>query len=116
MIKNKAIVFTNISAWILALGGIGIVIGVATWGWRIIETIGKKITDLTPTRGFCAEFGSAIIILLASKMGLPVSTTHALVGSVLGVGFARGIQSFKFKNFKRHRAHLDSDYSYLCYH
>lgn len=77
-------------AWLLAFGGLGIVIGLATWGWRVIETIGKKITELTPSRGFAAEFGAATTILLASKLGLPVSTTHTLVGSVLGVGLARG--------------------------
>lgn len=79
--------------WLLAFGGIGIVIGLATWGWRVIETIGKKITELTPTRGFCAEFGAAATILFASKLGLPISTTHCLVGSVLGVGLARGFRA-----------------------
>jgi len=79
--------------WLLALGGVGIVIGLATWGWRVIETVGKKITELTPTRGFSAEFGAATTILLASKLGLPVSTTHCLVGAVLGVGLARGIRA-----------------------
>ncbi len=83
----------NIPPWLLALGGVGIVIGLATWGWRVIETIGKKITALTPTRGFCAEFGAATTILLATKLGLPVSTTHCLVGSVLGVGLARGFSA-----------------------
>jgi len=77
--------------WVLALGGIGIVIGLATWGWRVIETVGKRITELTPSRGFAAEFGAALTIVLASKLGLPVSTTHTLVGAVLGVGLARGI-------------------------
>jgi phosphate/sulfate permease len=77
--------------WVLALGGIGIVIGLATWGWRVMETIGRKITHLTPTRGFCAEFGAATTIVLATKLGLPISTTHTLVGAVLGVGLARGI-------------------------
>ena len=77
--------------WVLALGGIGIVIGLATWGWRVMETIGRKITHLTPTRGFSAEFGAATTIVLASKLGLPISTTHTLVGAVLGVGLARGI-------------------------
>jgi PiT family inorganic phosphate transporter len=77
--------------WVLALGGIGIVIGLATWGWRVMETIGRQITALTPTRGFCAEFGAATTIVLATKLGLPISTTHTLVGAVLGVGFARGI-------------------------
>lgn len=59
----------------------------------MIETIGKKITELTPTRGFCAEFGAATTILIASKLGLPISTTHCLVGAVLGVGLARGMRA-----------------------
>ena len=80
-----------VPTWALALGGVGIVTGLATWGWRVIETIGKKITELTPSRGFCAEFGAATTIILASRLGMPISTTHTLVGAVLGVGFARGI-------------------------
>lgn len=82
-----------IPPWILALGGGGIIIGLATWGWRVIETIGKKITELTPTRGFVAEFGAATTILVASRLGMPISTTHTLVGAVLGVGLARGIEA-----------------------
>lgn len=94
ILKNGTISQTSqISHWLLALGGLGIVIGLATWGWRVIETIGKKITELTPTRGFCAEFGAATTILIASKLGLPVSTTHCLVGAVLGVGLARGLSA-----------------------
>lgn len=80
-----------IPLWALALGGTGIVIGLATWGWRVMDTIGKKITELTPSRGFAAEFGAATTIVLASRFGMPVSTTHTLVGAVLGVGFARGL-------------------------
>jgi inorganic phosphate transporter, PiT family len=82
-----------VPTWALALGGVGIVIGLATWGWRVIETIGKKITELTPTRGFAAEFGAATTIVLASRLGMPISTTHTLVGAVLGVGFARGLEA-----------------------
>lgn len=82
-----------VPTWALALGGTGIVIGLATWGWRVIETIGKKITELTPSRGFAAEFGAATTIVLASRLGLPVSTTHTLVGAVIGVGFARGLEA-----------------------
>ena len=67
--------------------------GLATWGWRVIETIGKKITELTPTRGFAAEFGAAATIVLATRLGMPISTTHTLVGSVIGVGMARGIEA-----------------------
>ncbi|NGX42052.1 MAG: Low-affinity inorganic phosphate transporter 1 [Chlamydiae bacterium] len=81
----------SIPTWALALGGVGIVVGLATWGWRVIETIGKKITELTPTRGFTAEFGAAITILTASRLGMPISTTHTLVGAVIGVGLAKGI-------------------------
>jgi phosphate/sulfate permease len=83
--------------WVLGLGGVGIVFGLATWGWRVMMTIGKKITELTPTRGFCAEFAAATTIVLASKMGLPISTTHTLVGGVLGVGLARGISALNLR-------------------
>ncbi|UCF89060.1 MAG: inorganic phosphate transporter [bacterium] len=77
--------------WILGLGGIGIVVGLGTWGYRVIETIGKKITSITPSRGFSAEFATATTVLVCSKLGLPVSTSHTLVGSVIGVGLARGM-------------------------
>ncbi len=86
-----------VPVWILVLGGVGIVIGLATWGWRVMLTIGKKITELTPTRGFSAEFATATTLVLASKLGLPVSTTHTLVGGVLGVGFARGIKALNLQ-------------------
>ena len=89
-----------VPTWLLALGGAGIVIGLATWGWRVIETIGKKITELTPTRGFAAEFGAAATILLASKLGLPISTTHALIGAVVGVGVARGVKAINLQTIK----------------
>jgi len=80
-------------AWILLLGGGGIVLGLATLGFKVMGTIGKKITALTPSRGFAAELGAATTVVLASGTGLPVSTTHTLVGAVLGVGLARGISS-----------------------
>lgn len=87
---------TEIPSWALGLGGIGIVIGLATWGWRVIETIGKKITELTPTRGFAAEISASFTIMAASRLGLPISTTHTLVGAVIGVGLARGIGALNF--------------------
>ena len=80
-----------VEPWMLAIGGIGIVIGLATWGYRVMETIGKKITELTPSRGFAAELAAATTIVVASRLGIPISTTHTLVGAVLGVGLARGI-------------------------
>jgi PiT family inorganic phosphate transporter len=79
-----------IPLWLLALGGAGIVLGLATWGWRVIETVGKKITALSPSRGFAAEAGAAMTIFCASLLGLPISTTHALIGALLGVGLAHG--------------------------
>lgn len=80
-----------VQPWMLAVGGLGIVLGLATWGYRVMETVGKKITELTPSRGFAAEMAAATTIVLASRLGIPISTTHTLVGAVLGVGFARGI-------------------------
>ena len=77
--------------WILVLGGGGIVIGLATMGYKVMQTIGTKITELTPTRGYCATLAAATTVVLASKTGLPVSTTHIAVGAVMGVGLARGI-------------------------
>ncbi len=78
-------------AWILWLGGGGIVLGLATYGHKVIATVGSGITELTPSRGFAATLGAAVTIVLASAIGLPISTTHTLVGGVLGVGLARGI-------------------------
>ncbi len=88
---------TSMPSWILLLGGIGIVIGLATYGWKVIATIGKKITELTPSRGFAAELGAAATVVLASGTGLPISTTHTLVGAVLGVGLARGIGALNLR-------------------
>lgn len=78
---------------LMALGGVGIVVGLATYGYKVIETIGKKITEVTPSRGFVIQFSTASITLLGSKLGLPVSTTHIIIGAVVGVGFARGLSA-----------------------
>lgn len=79
--------------WVLLLGGVGIVVGLATFGRHVIATVGEKITHLTPSRGFAAELAAATTIVVASGTGMPVSTTHTLVGAVLGVGMARGIDA-----------------------
>jgi PiT family inorganic phosphate transporter len=81
----------TVAPWMLMVGGLGIVLGLATWGYRVMETVGRRITELTPSRGFAAELAAALTIVLASRLGIPVSTTHILVGAVLGVGLARGI-------------------------
>jgi PiT family inorganic phosphate transporter len=83
--------------WILLVGGLGIVIGLATYGWKVIATVGRKITELTPSRGFAAELGAASTVVIASSTGLPISTTHTLVGAVLGVGMARGIGALNLR-------------------
>jgi len=90
-----------IPLWLILLGSAGIAIGVMTWGWRVMETIGKKITDITPTRGFAAEFGAATTILVFSMpfLAVPVSTTHTLVGAVVGVGLAGGAKAVDFRVF-----------------
>lgn len=91
---------SEVPLWALTLGGLGIVAGLATWGWRVMETVGKKITELTPSRGFTAEFAAAATIVLASKLGLPISTTHTLVGAVVGVGLARGMGALNLGTVK----------------
>ncbi|MEK9500538.1 inorganic phosphate transporter [Gaopeijia maritima] len=83
--------------WILLLGGTGIILGLATMGYRVMKTIGTKITELTPSRGFCAELAAASTVVLASRLGLPVSTTHIIVGAVLGVGMARGVAAIDLR-------------------
>jgi len=83
--------------FLLLFGGVGIACGIWMAGGRVMATIGTKITTLTNTRGFCVDFAAATTVLLASKMGLPVSTTHAAVGGVMGVGFARGMEAVNFR-------------------
>jgi len=86
-----------LATWILLLGAVGIVLGLATYGWRVIRTVGKNITELTPSRGFAAELAAASTVVIASGTGLPISTTHTLVGAVLGVGIARGIGALNLR-------------------
>jgi PiT family inorganic phosphate transporter len=86
-----------IPPWVLILGGIGIVVGLATYGRHVIATVGEKITQLTPSRGFAAELAAATTIVIASGTGMPISTTHTLVGAVLGVGLARGIDAIDLR-------------------
>ena len=88
-------------SWILLVGGGGIVFGLATFGFRVMKTIGKGITELTPSRGFSAELAAATTVVLASYTGLPVSTTQVLVGAVLGVGIARGLASLNMRVINR---------------
>jgi PiT family inorganic phosphate transporter len=86
--------------WVLGIGALGIVIGLATYGFRVIIVIGRKITGMNPSRGFSAELAAATTVLLCSRLGLPVSTTHTLVGAVIGVGLARGIASLNLRIIK----------------
>jgi PiT family inorganic phosphate transporter len=87
----------SLPLWVLMLGGAGIVVGLGTFGIRVISTVGKKITQLTPSRGFAAELAAATTIVIASGTGMPISTTHTLVGAVLGVGLARGIEAIDLR-------------------
>jgi PiT family inorganic phosphate transporter len=86
-----------VPVFLLFFGGIGIACGIGMAGHRVMDTIGKKITTLTNTRGFSVDFAAATTVMVASKLGLPVSTTHAAVGGVLGVGLARGIEAVNFR-------------------
>ena len=83
--------------WVLVLGGGGIVLGLATYGYRVMQTIGKRITELTPSSGFCATMAAAATVVLASRTGMPVSTTHIAVGAVMGVGLARGFAALDLR-------------------
>jgi PiT family inorganic phosphate transporter len=92
VVKTKSVAMqVEVSIWMLAIGGIAVGGGLFAFGGRVMETVGGKITELTPVRGFCAQFGAATTILVCSRLGLPVSTTHVLVGAVVGVGFMRGM-------------------------
>lgn len=99
LVKSGGEVTQNLAMpfWILALGGIGIVLGLATYGYKVMRTIGGKITALTPTSGFCATVAAAITVVFASRTGMPVSTTHIAVGAVVGVGLARGFAALDLR-------------------
>jgi PiT family inorganic phosphate transporter len=81
----------------LVLGGVGIAVGLATFGYRVMRLVGTKVTEITPSRGVAADLSGMITVLAFSKMGLPVSTTHTLVGAIIGVGLARGITAIDRK-------------------
>jgi len=99
---NEGVVHTKVEmpVWILGLGGGCIVFGLMIWGRKVMQTVGEKITEITPSRGFSAEFGAATVVLICSKMGLPISTTHTLVGAVIGVGLARGLPTLNLQIIK----------------
>ena len=90
----------SVPLWILVLGGAGIVIGLAIWGKKVIATVGENIIQLQPSGGFCAELATATTVLLASRLGLPVSTSHALVGAVVGVGLIKGWKTVRWKTLQ----------------
>ena len=83
---------TAVPPWLLLLGAVGIVVGLSTYGYKVMATVGERITELTPSRGFAAELAAATTVVLASATGIPVSTTHTLIGGILGVGLAMGAE------------------------
>jgi inorganic phosphate transporter, PiT family len=102
----SAIVYTSVTGsipndsfatplWVLGIGGVGIVGGLATWGKKVIATVGEGIIPLQPSAGFCAQWGTAVTVLIASQLGFPVSTSHAIIGSVVGIGWVQGGVQFK---------------------
>ncbi len=93
-VKNWAITQTcTVPSFLLIVGGLGLAVGITTWGYRVIDTVGSKITELNNSRGFTIDFSAATSVLIASKLGMPVSTTHSVIGAVVGVGFARGLEA-----------------------
>lgn len=102
VVKTQKVEMTvSIPIELLLIGGAGLAFGVYTWGYRVMETVGKKITSITPTRGFSAGFGTATTVLLCSRLGMPVSTTHVAVGNIIGVGLARGISAINLDVIKK---------------
>ena len=102
IIQTNTVPVTGFSVplWILILGGSGIVAGLAIWGKKVIATIGENIIPLQPSSGFCAEIATATTVLLASRIGLPVSTSHALVGGVVGIGLIQNWRRVRFQTIK----------------
>ena len=90
----------HIPFWLLQYGAFAVVMGLITFGYRIMETVGSKITQLTPSRGFAAQLSTSLIIIVATGLGLPVSTTQIMVGSILGIGLARGLMAINLKVVK----------------
>jgi PiT family inorganic phosphate transporter len=98
IVKNNSIPGkVSVSIWFLVLGGLGIAIGLATFGYRVMRLLGTKVTEITPSRGIAAAMAGMATVLTCSKMGLPISTTHTMVGAILGVGLARGITAVNRK-------------------
>jgi phosphate/sulfate permease len=101
VVKTKTVALqVEVPFWMLFVGGMAVGGGLLAFGTRVMETIGKNITEITPIRGFCAQFGAATTILVCSRLGLPVSTTHVLVGSVVGVGLMRGMGALDLRILK----------------
>lgn len=98
---HKVSMEVPVPLWLLLIGGVGLAFGVYIWGHRVMETVGEKITSITPTRGFSAEFGTATTVLICSRLGMPVSTTHVAIGNIIGVGLARGISAINLNVIKR---------------
>ena len=98
IVKNNSIPGkVSVSIWFLVLGGLGIAIGLATFGYRVMRLLGTKVTEITPSRGIAAAMAGMATVLTCSKMGLPISTTHTMVGAIIGVGLARGITAINRK-------------------
>jgi len=91
----------QIPLYLLIIGGVGMAVGCLTWGYKVMKTMGDRITKLTNTRGFAVDFGGATTVLIASKFGLPISTSHTAVGAIIGVGLARGFEAVDLKVVKK---------------
>jgi len=87
--------------WILVLGGGGIVLGLATFGYKVMDTVGTKITEITPSRGVAADIAATATVLVCTRMKLPISTTHVLVGAIMGIGLARGLSGIDSRIAKK---------------
>ena len=106
----------EIPIYLLIIGGFGMALGCLTWGYKVMKTMGDRITKLTNTRGFSVDFGGATTVLIASKLGLPISTSHTAVGAIIGVGLARGLDAIDLKVDKKDYYFLVVDFTYCCFY
>jgi len=105
----------HVPFWVVIACHSAIALGTIFGGWRIVKTMGQKVTKLKPVDGFCAESGSAVTLFITSQFGIPVSTTHTITGGIMGIGSLKRLSAVPLGNRGEYRVGLDSNYSLFCF-